>query len=188
MNESTRYRAYIYRNTSVVAYVAVVYLSEETPDGKYSESVVSKTRESPLKVQTIPRLELLSALLLAQLITNVANSLKCKLPLQEPRCFTDSQVALFWITGVNREWKSFVQNRVDEIQNLVPISCWDHCAGTDNPADIPSRGLAAPEFSVSKLWRSGPNWLKMTLSFVSALPTEDVPEPCIIEMKAADQT
>ena len=37
--------------------------------------VVSKTPVSPVKAQTIPRLELMSALLLARLVTNVADSL-----------------------------------------------------------------------------------------------------------------
>ena len=109
-----------------MAYAAVVYSIEETPDGKHSEFVVSKTHVSPLKVQTIPWLQLLSAMLLARLTAHVADSLRCTLSLQEPRCFTDSQVALFWITGTEREWKSWVQNRVDEIRSLVPVSCWGH--------------------------------------------------------------
>ena len=186
VNKFTQYRLYGFCDASVIAYAAVVYLSEETPDGKYSEFVVSKTRVSPLKAQTIPRLDLLSALLLARLITNVADSLKCRFPLREPRCFMDSQVALFWITGIEREWKPFVQNRVDEIRSLVPISSWDHCAGKDNPADIPSRGLTIVELSVSKLWRSGPNWLEMTLNPVSDL-AGGIPESCIPEMKVADR-
>ena len=102
VNESTQYRLYGFCDASAMAYAAVVYLTEETPDGKHSEFVVSKTRVSPLKVQTIPRLELLSAVLLARLTATVADSLRCRLSLQEPRCFTDSQVALFWITGIER--------------------------------------------------------------------------------------
>ena len=95
-------------------------------------------------------------------------------------------MALFWITGIEREWKPFVQNKVDEIRSLVPISCWDHCAGKDNPADIPSQGLTTTELSVSKLWRSGPNWLEMTLNPVPDLAGE-IPESCIPEMKVADR-
>ena len=47
---------------------AVVYLEPETESEVYVDFVISKTRVSPLKVQTIPRLELLSAVLLARLI------------------------------------------------------------------------------------------------------------------------
>ena len=96
-------------------------LSEETSDGKFSEFVVSKTQVAPLKAQTIPRLELLSALLLARLITNVADSLRYRFLLKEPRCFTESQVALFWITGIEREWNPFVQNRVTSPPEVSPL-------------------------------------------------------------------
>ena len=78
-----------------------------------------------------------------------------------------------------------MQNRVDEIQSLVPISCWGHCAGKDNPADIPSRSLTTVELSVSKLCRFGPNWSEMTLNPVSDSAGE-IAESCISEMKVAD--
>ena len=82
-------------------YAAVVYLVEEADDHKYSRFVVSKTRVSHLKAQTIPRWELLSMLLLARLVPSVMEGLKTRLNLEEPRCFTDSQVTLFSIKGTD---------------------------------------------------------------------------------------
>lgn len=181
LNEATQYRLYGFCDASTVAYAAVVYLTEEAPDGRCLEFVVSKTCVAPLKALTIPRLELLSALLLSRLIASVADSLKSRLPLQDPKCFTDSKVALFWIMGVGRDWNAFVQNRVNEIRDLVPVSCWDHCAGKDNPADIPSRGVTGTELAASKLWRKGPDWS----DFPMQLP-EEIPEQCVVEMKAAE--
>ena len=102
-------------------------------------------RISPLKLQTIPRLELLSAVLLSRLLKNVSTCLTTLLRLEEPRCFTDSQVALFWIKGVEKEWKPFVQHRVEEIRRLTSVHCWSHCAGKNNPAGIPSRGLLSAQ-------------------------------------------
>ena len=55
-------------------------------------------------------------------------------------CYTDSQVALCWFKGVTKQWKQFVENRIQEIRRLVPVNCWRHCHSGDNPADIPSRG------------------------------------------------
>lgn len=54
-------------DASLKAYAAVVYLHMETLSGHHviMSLVASKTRVSPLKTQTIQRLELLSALLLA---------------------------------------------------------------------------------------------------------------------------
>jgi len=52
--------------------------------------VASKTRVAPVNKQSIPRLELLSTLLLAKLISSVIVA-------QPHCCFSDSKVALFWI-------------------------------------------------------------------------------------------
>ena len=116
-------------DASTRAYAAVVYLVMKTNTDTVVRFVAAKTRVAPIQTQTIPRLELLSALLLSKLITTVSESLKLALPLTQPRCFTDSQVALFWIQGLNKEWKPFVQNRVNEIRQLIPATCWSHCAG-----------------------------------------------------------
>ena len=89
--------------------------------------VASKTRVAPLQRQTILRLELLSTVLLARLVSNVTDSLSVHFDLSQPRCYTDSQVALFWIIGKEKEWKPFVQNRVNEVRSLTPIECWNHC-------------------------------------------------------------
>ena len=58
---------------------------------------------------------------------------------------TLNQVALYWIQGKEKEWKPFVENRVNEICHNVHPDLWNHCPGTTNPADLPSRGLAMVE-------------------------------------------
>ena len=122
-----------------------------TTSGVVVRFVVSKTRVAPLQPQTIPRLELLSALLLSRLLASVVDSLKPTLCEVDVRCYTDSQVALYWIRGLTKEWKPFVQNRVKEIRENVSPSFWSHCPGKSNPADLPSRGVSALELSVNQL-------------------------------------
>ena len=148
--------------------------------------VASKTRVAPVHEQTIPRLELLSALLLSRLVTSDTTSLESELPLSQPTCYTDSKVTLYWITGSEREWKQFVQNRVSEIRRLLPLGTWKHVAGKDNPADLPSRGLAVTELSVNKLWREGPDWLREG-EILNAQENTVMPEECISEMKVLDR-
>jgi len=92
-----------------------------------------------MQTLTIPRLELLSALLLSRLITTVSSALESTLPDLEIECYTDSTVALYWIQGTNKEWKPFVQNRVNEIREKTSPDLWHHCPGVTNPADLPSR-------------------------------------------------
>lgn len=52
-------------DASNMAYAAMVYLGDEGEHGMSLSLMVAKTRVAPIKSQTIPRLELLSALLLA---------------------------------------------------------------------------------------------------------------------------
>ena len=146
--------------------------------------VASKTRVAPLKSQTIPRLELLSAVLLARLMSSITQAIEGEVTLSTPCCFTDSIVSLFWIRGVEKSWKPFVQNRVSEIRKLLNPDCWMHCAGRDNPADLPSRGLTPKELTTSKLWMNGPDWLSDSVFCDSLLPT--MPEECRTEMRAKD--
>ena len=87
-------------DASIQAYAAVVYLRVETDSGCYTRFVAAKTRVAPLQVQTIPRLELLGALLLSRLLTSVTSALSSELTLNPPICFTDSKVALFLDPGM----------------------------------------------------------------------------------------
>ena len=168
------------------AYAAVVYLLIETSNGYFTQFVISKTRVSPLKAQTIPRLELLSALLLAKLMHSVASSLETEIVLVKPECYSDSKVALYWIVGMDKTWKQFVQHRVDEIRTLLPVDCWRHCPGPENPADLPSRGVSPTELAQSKLWTDGPEWLKFPSS-CDSVQDVSMPSECANEMRVADR-
>ena len=41
----------------------------------------------------------------------------------------------------------------------MPAECWSHTPGSDNPADIPSRGAKASQLQSSDIWFHGPSWL-----------------------------
>ena len=169
-------------DASTTAYAAVVYLVARTETGVQSQFVACKTRVAPLQTLTIPRLELLSALLLARLSTAVSSALESTFRGLKFECYTDSTVALYWIRGTSKEWKPFVQNRVNEIRQKIPPDRWSHCSGVTNPADLPSRGMSMSELQVSRLWRFGPDWLSLG-STPNDLP--DMPEECSHELKAS---
>ena len=170
-------------DASTKAYAAVVYLILKTETRSSVQFVAAKTRVAPLKSQTIPRLELLSALLLANLIVSVHSSLQHQIPSLSIKCFTDFQVALYWILGSDKEWKPFVQNRVAEIRRKVHSNHWYHCPGTNNLADLPSRGITMMELSVSQLWRSGPEWLHLDVP-IRLNDSPPMPESCSQELKS----
>ena len=167
-------------DASLRAYAAVVYLVTETD---VSTEVAFLVLVSPLQSQTIPRLELLSAFLLSKLITSVADSLSSTLPSLSLRCYTDSQVALYWIRGTMKEWKPFVSNRVKDIRGRVHPDHWSHCPGTSNPADLPSRGMTSLELSVNQLWRHGPEWLQMGFEPCVSNAVQEMSNECATEIK-----
>ena len=179
---------YGFCDASKKAYAAVIYLVVLTPTQAYVQFVVSKTRVAPIQSQTIPRLELLSALLLARLMSTTVDALSPLLRLEPPRYYSDSQVALYWIRGHGKQWRPFVQNRVSEILKQTEKDSWQHCPGERNPADLPSRGLTPLELSASALWRRGPTWI---LENGGDLPTpdlSDMPDGCVSEVKATSKT
>ena len=62
-------------HASTEAYAVVVYLRVETTEEVHLSFVTSRTRVAPLVRQTVPRLEVLTALILARLITRVRSVL-----------------------------------------------------------------------------------------------------------------
>ena len=168
----------------------MVYLrGKSSASGCTAKFVVAKTRVSPIQGHSIPRLELLAALLLAKLISSVSAALEEELKLESPMCYTDSKVALFWIKGQDKEWKQFVENRVIEIRQLVPVECWKHCPGEINPADLPSRGVELSELLCNPLWLNGPSCfhsLDAQITVESEVD-EPVPEECLHEMKISSR-
>ena len=80
---------------AINAYAAVVYLQIETADETYLKFLTSKTRVTRLVEQTIPRLKLLSALILARLISHIQSVLEEFIPISHVRCWSDLEVALY---------------------------------------------------------------------------------------------
>ena len=169
-------------DSSEEAYAACVY-AKITVNGKTDVNlVISKTRVAPLKKPTIPRLELLSALILARLISSVQTMLTPLCKTTVVRCFTDSITAMYWIKGEDKEWKTFVENRVQEIRSLVPKEKWNHCPGLENPADIATRSSNPVKLSENSRWFKGPEWLRGNENKWPERHMTDLPEDCLKEV------
>ncbi|KAJ8889414.1 hypothetical protein PR048_008913 [Dryococelus australis] len=74
-------------------------------------------------------------------------------PVKTQSCLTDSQVILSWIGTSPHQLKTFVANRVSEIQELTRSSWWRHVPSECNPVDCASHGiLPAQLINHSLLW------------------------------------
>lgn len=155
-----------FADASEKAYGAVVYLRVELKSGAvFTQIVSSKTRVAPVNGDTIPRLELLSALILARLMSSVLTAFDRTLKIDSIFCWLDSQIALWWIWGMKKEFKQFVQNRVVEIRRLVKPAQWNYCPSELNPADICSRGSMASKLITNHVWWNGPEFLLKSNEF-----------------------
>ncbi|GFX98935.1 integrase catalytic domain-containing protein [Trichonephila clavipes] len=126
------------------AYAAVFYLRTELVTGKVHVSMItSKTRVAPVKSITLPRLELLAALLLSELYVVVLESLRKVIQIDKSFLFSDSQIVLDWLKSSPSRWKIFVANRISRIQKMTSEASWHHVKSQENPADCASRGIAA---------------------------------------------
>ncbi|KAK0136086.1 hypothetical protein N1851_028020 [Merluccius polli] len=115
---------------------------------------MEKSRVAPLKRMTLPRLELMGAVIAARLGSTLMKALQ--LDKTQLRLWTDSMIVLHWIRSSAHKWKQFVANRVTEIQTLTDPQSWSHCKGKINPADLPTRGLTVQDLKQSTLWWKGP--------------------------------
>ncbi|XP_050535012.1 uncharacterized protein LOC126902032 [Daktulosphaira vitifoliae] len=147
-----------FSEASEKAYGGCIYLRCTDIDGKHRVRLIcGKSKVAPLKVISIPRLELCAALLLARLSYNVMEQLKFNII--KKYFWTNSNIALAWISSPSTNWKTFVAHRVGEIQNLSCPSEWAHVRSQDNPADLLSRGCEAKLLNEMQLWWQGPSWL-----------------------------
>ena len=125
--------------------------------------VFSKSRVSPLKPITVPRLELTAAVLATRCSVMLEKEFKFSDSVKH-FFYTDSTVVLGYISNSTRRYQVFVANRVGIIQSLTSVSQWSHVSGKENPADIASRGCS-PENLSNSIWFQGPEFLQKQGSF-----------------------
>ena len=147
-----------FTDASGEAYGAVTYARYQYKDGTISTRLVaSKTRVAPLSATSIPRLELMGAVLGLRLALNIAKVLKIDKSLLT--FWSDSMNVLWLIRGRSRSFKPFVANRVGEIHDSSSPSQWRYVSTRENPADLPTRGVAVCELARSEMWWRGPTFL-----------------------------
>ncbi|GFU62745.1 integrase catalytic domain-containing protein [Trichonephila clavipes] len=150
---------HIFCDASKLAYGAAAYVKVRKQNEVLVNLITSKTRVAPLKAVTLPRLELLGALVAARLSSKVQEIVRKK-KVCKVFHWTDSKIVLFWIKGSSKRWKQFVANRVQEISELTDPYSWFHYSGQDNPSDFLSRGLSVDTLISNNKWWTGPAFLR----------------------------
>lgn len=152
-----RTELHIFTDASQEAYSACAYVRTSNGSNVVVKLLCAKTKVAPLKVISIPKLELCGALIGAKLYEKITESLS--LQFDKIIFWTDSTIVLGWLKMSPHLLKTFVQNRVTEINELTGSTQWLHVNGQENPADLVSRGLNLNLLKDLKLWWNGPEFL-----------------------------
>ena len=162
---------HVFCDASTKAFAACVYVrvtethTRETARGEeesYDEVVAvtlvtAKGRMAPTKGESVSRLELAGCCCGVRLGNGVAVAFEMN-P-DEIRYWTDSTNCLYWINSPSSVIKTYVANRVGEVQNDSKPEMWRHVPTDQNPADIPTRFEDVENLQENKLWRNGPAYL-----------------------------
>ena len=107
------------------AFSAVAYLRAKVSNNRATTTelafVFEKLRVAPMKAITVPKLELLAALLAARLRDEVQTALT--ITVERTLMWTDSTTVLQWLHSIR---PVFVANRVAEILELTTFAEWNH--------------------------------------------------------------
>ena len=140
------------------AYGAVVYARCLYKDGSVTRNIVAaKTRVAPSVSTSIRQLESMAAVVGVRLTTRISKVLD--IPMSKSTFWSDSTNVLWWVRGRRRHFRSFVSNRVGEIQSHTNPDQWRHIPTKLNPADFLSRGIKATELGRRGTWWTGPDFL-----------------------------
>ncbi|GBN98193.1 hypothetical protein AVEN_154690-1 [Araneus ventricosus] len=158
-----------FADASSKGYGAIIYF-QTVPIHEESNCrlLCSKSRVAPSKIMTIPRLELSACLLLSKLTHKVISALKMQI--ESVQLWSDSTIALAWINTPPNLLKTFISNRVSQIQQLTKDFQWKHIPSECNPADLISRGLDVKALAANDLWWKGPDLENLTACTPDSLP------------------
>ena len=112
MEHGNNMKLHAFADACTKAYGAVVFLC----CSDHTTFVVAKGHVAPLKQITLPKLELMAAVVAAILTRFMIDSLRLDVV---PHLWTDNQIELFWLQS-KMTLPQFINHQVREITQLIP--------------------------------------------------------------------
>ncbi|XP_062712397.1 uncharacterized protein LOC134289829 [Aedes albopictus] len=139
------------------AYACVAYYRLETDNGIQISLICAKTKVAPLKVLSIPRLELKAAILGVRMLESIEGYHTYSI--NRRVLWSDSSTVLAWIRSEHRRYNKFVAVRIGEILTTTDVREWRWVPSKLNTADLATKWGNTPDFSSDSAWLSGPSFL-----------------------------
>ena len=154
-----------FADASEAAVCAAIYIVCLSKNGGVRQNLlVAKSRITP-KNSIFPKLELIAAHTLANLVAHVRLSLTENA--FKEISWTDSMATLYWL--LNRgTWSRYVRNRVKAIKDLGKFT-WRYVPTDQNPSDLGTRGISIVK--LNEFWFKGPNWISNEIKWSNQLET-----------------
>ncbi len=148
-----------FSDASELAYGAVSYIRI----GDTCRLVMSKARLAPIKPVSMPRLELLAAVVATELDQHI----KCHLAIPIERTFfwTDSTIVLQYINNKHCHFKTFVANRISKIHERSEPCQWKHIGPhlrNERTTEIWAYGRFYAKLGIYQYGRE--RWLRLNLT------------------------
>lgn len=135
-----------FADASMKAYEAIVFIAQQDQ----VSFVMTNKQVVPLKLLTLPQLELMATLIATRLIHFVLDSLS--LQDQTIYMWSDSQIVLYWVQS-EKQFPAFVLHHISEMKSQLHTASWRYCPTLENLADLLTRGTNA------EVKQHGPSWL-----------------------------
>lgn len=157
--KSKNIQLHIFADASERAFAAVAYFRVERADEVDVAFVAGRTRCAPIKMLSVPRLELQAAVLAVRLRTAI---MQCHADVDVARTvfWTDSRCVVQWVRSDHRRYKPFVAHRIAEILSESTQAEWRWVPTKSNVADDATRAHNVPDVSEDSRWLKGPPFLR----------------------------
>ena len=175
----------IFTDSSNLAQAAAAYWVTETNGRLDSNLVASKTKVTGMRQhEHIGRLELVAAVMGVNLAVKIA--VAYRMPMQEVLYFTDSMSVLYWLT-TPAALSAYTGHRVAKINERSVYKQWNYVNTSENPSDLPTRGLRAEDLAECELWWKGPAFLRHPPHRWPAQPKIRAPDSAAAEVRTAEE-
>ncbi|XP_047996390.1 uncharacterized protein LOC125234226 [Leguminivora glycinivorella] len=175
---AVRRELHIFSDASTEAYSAAAYWRVSNDEEETQVSLaIAKSRVCPLKVMTVPRLELTAAVVGVRLAETILR--EQRYPVTKVTYWTDSMVVLGWVRDDARNYRPYVSHRLAEIAEKTDRDAWRYVPTAQNPADRATRCQPAQSVRIEDEWYEGPRFLygpETSWPSHTSNRTDDLPE------------